>query len=123
MDINIMLFLQVGQFGIAYFFLYRFLFAPAYKILCEQELFEKKLYNDLEQEQEIKISLQKTYRQRQLALKESLMNMVPVDAVRNQFQKIKGESTLYNVDEIEISKKVVKTTEDFLVENLSRVLK
>lgn len=123
MDINIMLFLQVGQFGIAYFFLYRFLFAPAYKILCEQELFEKKLYKDLEQEQEVKVSLQKTYRQRQLALKESLMNMVPADAVHNQFEKLQTESTLYHVDEIEISKKIIEKTEDFLVENLSRVIK
>lgn len=123
MDINIMLFLQIGQFGIAYFFLYRYLFAPAYKILNEQELFEKKLYKDLEQEQGIKISLQKTYRQRRFALKESLMHMVPEDAVQSHLQKVEGQSVLYHVEEIEISKKKIEETKLFLVENLSQVRK
>ncbi|AXK60582.1 hypothetical protein [Candidatus Chromulinivorax destructor] len=123
MDINIMLFFQIGQFGIAYFFLYRYLFAPAYKILDEQELFEKKLYKDLEQEQGVKVSLEKTYRQRQLMMKESLMNMVPADAVETHLHKLKGQSILYHVDHIEISKNNREQTETFLVENLSQVRK
>ena len=118
-----MLFFQIVQFGIAYFFLYKFLFAPAYKILHEQELFEKKLHKDLEQEQSLKKSLQNTYHQRQLVLKESLIDMVPVDAVRKSYQKIEAGSTLYHVDKIEISKSLIEKTEIFLVENLSQVIK
>ena len=123
MDINIMIFLQAMQFGIAYFFLYRFIFVPAYKILDEQKMVEEKLYYDLEREQSTKDSLQKMYRQRQLACKESLMNMIPIDAQQYQPQKKDTGSTLYHVDSIELSKKIIKETENFLVENLSQVRK
>lgn len=123
MDINIMIFLQAMQFGIAYFFLYRYIFVPAYKILDEQKMFEQKLYYDLEQEQSAKDSLQKTYRQRQLACKESLMNMIPINAEPYEIQKIDNNSTLYHVDKIELSKKNIELAENFLVENLSQVRK
>jgi len=122
-SINITLLLQAVQFAIAYFFLYKFLFAPAYKILHEQELFEKELYKNLKQEHQIKDSMQQMYYQRQIALKESLMNMVPSDAVQSGFQKLDTSSTLYDVDKIKISQVQIDMTEKFLVDSLSQVIK
>ena len=123
MDINITLFLQAAQFAIAYFFLSKYLFAPAYKILDEQELFERNLYKNLEQEQLAKKTLEVTYKQRQKTLKDSLIDTIPVSGIESSRQKLDIGSTLYDVDAIE--KLVVdrKKTEDFLIDNLSQVIK
>ena len=123
MDINITIFFQAAQFFIAYFFLYTYLFAPAYKVLQEQDIIEENLYKKIEQEHCIKSSLQKTYHQRQLALKESLMNMIPEDAVQAGCQKLEAGSTLYHVDKIEISQTEIEKVEHFVIDNLSQVLK
>ena len=123
MDINITIFFQAAQFVIAYFFLYKFLFAPAYKVLHEQEIIEEDLYKKIEQEHLIKSSLQKTYHQRQLALKASLIDMIPSDAVQSGSQKLETDSTLYHVDKIQISQAEIEKTEHFVIDNLSQVLK
>jgi len=123
MDINITLFLQAAQFAIAYLFLSKFLFAPAYKILDEQELFEKNLYKNLEQEQLAKKSLEATYKERQKILKDSLINIIPVSVVESSRQKLDIGSTLYQVDAIEELVVDRKKTEDFLIDNLSQVIK
>ena len=91
--------------------------------MYEQELFEKELYKNLEQEQQIKNSLKKTYHQRQLALKESLIDMIPIDATQSDCQKKETSTTLYHVDKIEISPVQMSATENFLVDNLSQVIK
>ena len=123
MDINITIFFQAAQFIIAYVFLYKFLFAPAYEILYKQELIEADLYKQIEQEHHVKNSLQKTYHQRQLALKVSLIDMIPADAVQSGCRKLETGSTLYHVEKIELSQAKVEKTENFIIDNLSQVLK
>jgi len=123
MDINITIFLQAAQFAIAYFFLYKFLFAPAYEILDKQELFEKKLYKKLEQQQIVKKTLESDYNERQQELKKSLIDIIPTSAVESSRQKLDIGSTLYDVKKVEMLDDTRKKTEDFLVDNLSQVIK
>ena len=123
MDINITIFFQAIQFGIAYFFLYKYLFAPAYKVLYEQELFEKKLYENLEQEKEIQRSLCQNFNERQVALRSSLMKMVPIHSISYHHEKINSNSMLYQIDKVKVSSEQIEKTEHFLIDNLSQVIK
>jgi len=123
MDINITIFFQAIQFFIAYFFLYRFLFAPVYDILREQEFYEKKLHENLEKKHNIKDSLQKTFMQRQIALKTLLINMIPDDIFKLIHQKSNKDVILYRVEKNENSSTSLDDMENFLIDNLSQVIK
>jgi len=59
MELNITLVLQAVQFACSYFFLYRFVFAPASKILDANDQAEKKLQADFEHDKQLKLDLLK----------------------------------------------------------------
>ena len=123
MEINVTIVLQVLQFGCVYYFLYRFLFAPASKMLDENEAFKNKLYKDLEHEQQIKDSLQQDYHAKNSAFKKKLVQDIPEQATQLVHEKSMFGSTLYLVENNELSPQDREKTEAFLVDRLSQVIK
>lgn len=123
MEVNVTLILQAVQFACAYYFLYKFLFAPASKILDENEQFKNKLYTTLEQEQQIKDALLQDYHVKNNAFKGMLIQTIPEQATELVHQKSMIGSTLYCFEKIHLSEQDIKKTESYLVEHLSRVIK
>lgn len=123
MDVNVTLFLQAMQFACAYYFLYNFLFAPACKILDENEQFKKKLYKNLEQEQQIKDALLQDYHIKNNAFKHILIQTIPEQATQSIYQKSMVGSTLYCVEKSQLSEQDIKKTEIYLIDHLSQVIK
>lgn len=123
MDINVTLILQAMQFACAYCFLYKFLFAPAYKILQDDELFKNELYKNLEQEQQVKDALLQDYHVKSSAFKSELIQVIPAQATESAYQESMFGSTLYCVEKIQLSEQDREKTESFLVDRLSQVIK
>ncbi len=123
MEINVTLFLQVIQFACAYYFLYRFLFTPACKILDEEEQFKNQLYQNLEQQQQIKDALLQDYHVKNHAFKTKLIDTIPAQATALAHQKSTFGSTLYSAEIVELSQVEIEKTQDFLVDHLSKVIK
>jgi F0F1-type ATP synthase membrane subunit b/b' len=123
MEVNVTLFLQITQFAIAYLFLYRFLFVPACKILDEEELVEKQLHKKIEKEQEVKDVLLQNYHEKSSHFKSALIESIPAQATESVHKKSMFGSTLYSVEENQLSDQDRKKTESFLVDHLSQVIK
>lgn len=123
MEINITLILQAMQFACAYYFLYRFVFAPAYQILQDDEQFKNELYKNLEREQQVKDALLQDYRVKNSAFKSELIQVIPVQTTQSTHQESMFGSTLYCVEKIQLSKQDREITESFLVDRLSQVIK
>src|SRR3989338_9298507 len=120
MEINVTLVFQVIQFSCAYYFLYKFLFTPACKILDENEQFKNELYKNLEQEQHVKDVLLEDYRVKNSAFKTMLIQTIPLEATQFTHQKSMFGSTSYCVEEVQFSEQDKKEIEAFLVDHLSR---
>lgn len=123
MEINVTLVLQAMLFACSYCFLYRFLFAPACKILDENEQFKHELYNNLEQEQQIKDALLQDYQVKNNAFKGMLIQAIPALSTSSIHQKSMIGSTLYCVEASTLSDEDRIKTESFLVDHLSQVIK
>jgi F0F1-type ATP synthase membrane subunit b/b' len=123
MEINVTIVLQTLQFVSVYYFLYKFLFAPASQILDEDEAFKNKLYKNLEHEQQIKDSLQEDYQAKNTVFKHKLMQDIPQQATQLVHEKSIFGSTLYIVENNELSPQDREKTEAFLVDRLSQVIK
>ena len=123
MEVNVTLILQVIQFAIAYLFLYRFLFAPACKILDEEESVENRLHKKIEKEQQVKDALLQDYHEKNSRFKSTLMQTIPTQATESAYQKSMFGSTLYSIEENKLSDQDRKQTESFLVDHLSQVIK
>ena len=123
MEINVTIVFQTLQFVCVYYFLYKFLFAPASQILDEDEAFKNKLYKNLEHEQQIKDSLQEDYHAKNSVFKHKLMQDIPQQATQLVHEKSNFGSTLYIVENNELSPQDREKTEAFLVDRLSQVIK
>jgi|GEM_PF-1356905 len=123
MDINITVLIQALQFGIAYYFLYHFLFTPACKVLDEDAEIEKKLHESLNLEHGIKNDLQCKYKEKSLALKHALIKEIPSVSIEAGSKKNEKTSTLYSVENVEVLEKKLEDVEQFLINNLSQVVK
>ena len=122
MEVNVTIILQVMQFAIAYLFLYRFLFAPACKILDEEELVENQLHKKVEKEQQVKDALLQSYHEKNSHFKSELMQTIPVQSTESVHQKSMFGSTLYSIEKNQLSDQDRKKTESFLVDHLSQVV-
>ena len=123
MEINITLILQAMQFGCVYYFLYTFLFAPAYKILDEDEQIKKDLYKNLEHEQQVKDALLRDYHVKSDAFKTALLQDIPEQATQSVHQESMFNSVLDNVEKNQLSQQDREQTQLFLVDSLSKVIK
>lgn len=123
MEINITLILQMMQFGFAYYFLYKFVFTPAYKLLDEKEEFKNSLYKNLEKEQQNKEDLLKKFYTKNNDFKAILIEAVPKKAGESLYQKTTCSITEYTVNTVDFSEQDRKKTEDFLINHLSQVIK
>lgn len=123
MEVNITLVLQILQFGCAYFFLYRFVFAPASLLLDEKEQFKHALYLDLEQQQQAKDILLQDFYERNKSYKALLVQQIPRQTTQSAYQKSTFDSTLYTLDSSEILQQDMQSTEKFLIDHLSQVEK
>jgi len=123
MEVNITLILQVLQFMCGYFFLRRFLFVPACKILDEEDLFKMTLYKNLERQQQIKDSLLQDYYVKNNKCKHLLQNAIPSQATELIYQKTTLSTTLYAVEKIQVSQQDREKAETFLIDHLSQVKK
>lgn len=123
MEINITLILQMMQFGCAYYFLYRFVFTPAYKLLDENEHFKNSLYENLKHEQQVKEALLKEFHIKNNNFKDILIQAAPEKSVQSVYQKSTFGGTSYEIETIDLSEQDRKKTEDFLINHLSQVVK
>jgi hypothetical protein len=123
MEVNITLVLQALQFFCAYYFLYKFLFIPACKILDEQKHLKKMLYKKLEEDQQVKDALLQDYYVKNNVFKSMLIETIPLEATQIVHQKTMFDSTSYCIEKIELSEQNKKKTELFLIDHLSRVIK
>lgn len=123
MEVNVTLVLQIILFMCAYYFLYNFLFVPAYKILDENEQFKNKLYHNLEQEQQVKDALLQAYYVKNSAFKGMLISAIPEQSTQPVHQKTTLSSISYCFEEMHFSEEDRKKTESFLVDHLSQVIK
>jgi len=123
MEINITIVLQALQFVCVYYFLYKFLFTPASKILDEDEHLKNQLYKNLEHEQQIKDALVKDYHDKNSVLKHKLMQGVPDQATQFAHEKSTFGSTLYSIEKSKLSEQDREKSESFLVDRLSQVIK
>lgn len=123
MEINVTIVVQAIQFGCVYYFLYKFLFVPACKILDEQEQVKQNLYQNLEQAQQIKDALLQDYHVKHDAFKSILLQNVPEQAVESVYQKSKDSRVLDCDEQFELSQQEKQNIKEFLVNNLSKVIK
>ena len=123
MQINITLVFQAIQFFIAYYFLYNFMFVPAYAILLKEEAFEKKLYDNVDQSRLEKEQLQEKSNNRWAFLKKKLFENCPDALVESRGEKTDKNGSLYFVEKQNISKEEEEKTTSFLVDKLSDVSK
>ncbi|MBP6870062.1 hypothetical protein KBC04_04220 [Candidatus Babeliales bacterium] len=123
MELNITLVLQILQFFCAYYFLYRFVFAPASKILEENEQSKDLLYRDLEKEQSVKDALLKKFHEKNIMFKDLLLQAIPEKATQSIYYASKFSCASYSVESVEFVEKDKQKTEDFLIEHLSQVVK
>ncbi len=123
MEINVTIVLQALQFVCVYYFLYKFLFIPACKILDEDEQIKNKLYKNLEHEQKIKDALTQDHQEKSCVLRHKLMQNIPHQAVQLVHEKSIFGSTLYSVEKNQLSEKDREKLESFLVDRLSQVIK
>lgn len=123
MEVNITLVLMMIQFACVYCFLYKFLFAPAYKILDEDEQFKNKLYKNIEKEQQAKNLLLQDYRAKNNAFKDALIKVIPGQATESSYQKSTFNATLDAVEKVQLSQQDREKIESFLVDHLSQVIK
>lgn len=123
MEVNITLLLQMMQFGCAYYFLYRFVFIPAYQKLDEDDLSKRLLYKNLEQEQQVKDILLQDFQFKNKLFKEMLLQNIPEKATQSIYQKSTFNIPLHIVDQVEFLQQDTIVIEDFLIDHLSRVVK
>lgn len=123
MEINITLLLQMLQFGCAYYFLYRFLFIPAYEKLDEQEQSKRFLYKNLEQEQHIKDVLLQDLHLKNKIFKDALVQTIPEKATQPIYQKSNYPQIAPFVDKAEFLQQDKTVIEELLINHLSQVVK
>ncbi len=123
MDINVTIFVQALQFGCVYYFLYKFLFIPACKILQEQEDFKHALYKNLEHDQQIKDTLLQDYKIKNNLFKDALLQQIPAQATEVADQSIKSDVMRYEVEHVGMSEEQIQQSEQFLVDYVSRIVK
>ena len=123
MEVNITLVLIMVQFVSVYYFLSKFLFTPAYKILDEEEQFKNKLYKNIELEQQKKNTFQQDYLAKNNDFKDALIKTIPEQATESGYKKSIFGSTLYSVEKVELSEQDREKIESFLVDHLSQVIK
>ena len=123
MEVNVTLVLQALQFACVYYCLYRFLFTPACPILDEQEQLKQDLYKNLEYEQQVKDALLQDYRVKNDAFKSTLLDDIPEQATQLGYQESTFHSVLPSQQENQLSQQDKQEIEEFLVENLSKVIK
>lgn len=118
MELNITVVIQAIQFMIAYYFLYNYLFYPAYTILIAEEKKQKDLQADIALHQKEAADLQHKKQRRFGFLKTKLFAFVP---------KLRSDQIVINKkftaeDKTEFGGSVDKAQE-FLVDKLSDVQK
>lgn len=123
MEINVTIFLQAIQFFCVYYFLYRFLFVPASKILDEQEQFKQDLYKNLENQQHIKDALLREYHVKNDACKTQLLQTLPEQATESVHQPSMFHSVLEMHEKKQLSQQDRQEIQLYLVDNLSRIIK
>ena len=123
MNINITIIFQVLQFFCAYYFLYRFLFIPAFQILHEQQQVKDELYKKLEHEQQIKDAFLQDYRVKNSAFKDELVYNIPVQDIDSVYQKSTFHEILQHDMNDPLSETQFQEIETFLVDHLSKVIK
>jgi hypothetical protein len=123
MEINVTIFLQAMQFVCVYYFLYKFLFVPASKILDEQEQFKHNLYKNLETQQQVKDVLLRDYHIKNDACKTSLLQTLPEQATESVHQPSMFNSVLDMHEKNQLSPQDRQNIQLFLVDSLSRIIK
>ncbi|MBV8660667.1 MAG: hypothetical protein JO129_00800 [Candidatus Dependentiae bacterium] len=123
MEVNITLVLIMIQFACVYCFLYKFLFAPASRILDENDQLKKKLYKNIEQEQQAKDILIQEYQTKSNAFKDELIKNIPEQATESSYQKSTFNATLDIIEKVQLSEQDKEKIESFLVDHLSQVIK
>jgi hypothetical protein len=122
MEINITLVLQALQFLCVYYFLYKFLFVPACRILDEQEHVKQNLYKNLEMAQQVKDALLSDYYVKNDAFKTKLLQDIP-----EQRSELMHESSVSRVVSDHVKKELLPQDRQdiqlFLVQRLSRIIK
>lgn len=118
MEINMTVVIQAVQFMIAYYFLYNYLFVPAYNILIAEEQKEKELQDDIASHQKEVAELQHKKNRRFGFLKNKLFQFVP--QLRSDQIVINKKFTTENKQEFDAE---VGKAQEFLVNKLSDVQK
>ena len=122
MEVNVTVILQAIQFACAYYFLYKFLFIPACKILDAQEVEKHDLYKALEQAQQIKDALLQDYHVKNDAFKSILLQNVPEQATQLVHQKSTCNFVVDTVEQDQLPQEDRQEIQLFLVDRLSKVV-
>ncbi len=122
MEVNVTVILQALQFACAYYFLYKFLFAPACRILDEQEVEKQILYKNLEQAQQIKDALLQDYHIKNDAFRSILLQSVPEQATQTYDQQSISHSIVSVDTHDELPQEDRQEIQQFLVDRLSKVV-
>lgn len=123
MQVNITLAFQAVQFMVSYYFLYNYLFVPAYALLTKDEKVQQDLQTKIKNKESEIQSLEDKNKKRFASLKEKLFGFIPkLSGGQIVFDK-SVRSSSRAIQETSMSEAEKQKTKAFLVDALSEVKK